>query len=128
MKVEGIDHIAIATKDIKRTAGFYEALLEEKVGEIQEVPEQDIKAIFVPITGSGIEILQPIDPAGSIQCFIDKKGEGIHHIALKITNIDGAINELNEKGIRLIESTTNGKKTVFIHPKSTGGILIELCE
>jgi methylmalonyl-CoA/ethylmalonyl-CoA epimerase len=128
MNVEKIDHIAIATKDAKTTSGFYEALLGFKASEIVEVPDQDIKSSYVQIPGTGIEILQPIDPNGSIQKFIDKKGEGIHHIAFKISNLDAAIKELTDNGIKLIQSTTDGKLTVFIHPKSTGGILIELCE
>jgi methylmalonyl-CoA/ethylmalonyl-CoA epimerase len=128
MKVEKIDHIAIATKDVKATADFYKALLGVKVGEIVEVPEQDIKSSYVHIPGTGIEILQPIDPNGSIQKFIDKKGEGIHHIALKVANLEDAVRELTENGIRLIQSSMDGKLVVFIHPKSTNGILIELCE
>lgn len=128
MKIEKLDHIAIATKDVEAAAGFYEALLGFKVNEITEVPDQDIKSTYVPIPGFGIEILQPIDPNGSIQKFIDKKGEGIHHFAVKVSSIEAASKELADNGIKLIKSTTDGKLTVFIHPKSTGGVLIELCE
>ncbi len=127
MEVERIDHIAIATKDVNSAQSFYKNLLGCKVGEIVEVPDQDIRSSYVHMPGTGIEILQPIDPNGSIQKFIDKKGEGLHHIALKVSNLEAAVKELTDNGIRLLQSTTEGKLTVFIHPKSTGGLLIELC-
>lgn len=128
MKIENLDHIGIAIKDINVAAKLYETLLGIKVGEIIEIPDQGIKSAYIPIPGVGIELLQPTDPNGGIQKFIDKKGEGFHHLAVKVPNIDAVMKELADNGIRLIKSTTYGKMTVFIHPASTNGVLIELCE
>lgn len=127
MNIIKIDHIALATLDVNRTVEQYSALLGHKAGEVVFVPEQGVKSAYMDIPGTGIEIMEPTDPEGGIRKFIDKKGEGIHHIAVLVEDIDAAIEELESKGVRLIKGTAGEKKAVFIHPKSTGGVLIELC-
>lgn len=128
MKIKGINHIAIATKDINATIKLYEKLFNTNSSKPLEVLDQGVISAYIPIQGTGIEILQPIDQNGAIQKFINKKGEGFHHVAVNVDSIEKSINELSADGIRLILGTANGKTTAFIHPKCTGGVLVELCE
>ena len=128
MKITGLDHIAIVTKDISAAISAYEVMLGIKAGAIVSVTDQGVKSAVIAMDNSDIEIMQPIDPQSGIQKYIDKKGEGIHHVALKVDDLDEAEAHLSANGIKLIIGTANGNKSMFIHPKSTGGVLVELCE
>ena len=123
-----LDHVAVVTDNIYETVARYEKLLGVEIRTPAVVEGQGIISTYIPLDGVGIELLQPIDPEGGIQRFLDKKGPGIHHFSLKPDDREEAIRELSEDGVRLLLGEANGKKSVFIHPKSTGGVLIELCE
>jgi len=126
--MQKLDHIAIVTEDISASRQFYEKLLGVPAGEEIDVPDQGIVSAFIPLRGVGIELLEPTDPNGGIQKFLDKKGPGIHHIALHVDSLEEAVNAYSKQGIHLIIGSANGQKSVFLHPKDTGGVLIELCE
>jgi methylmalonyl-CoA/ethylmalonyl-CoA epimerase len=131
MKILKVDHIGIAVESIARSSKFYELLGLESAGT-EEVAEQKVKVAFFPLGDSEIELLESTLPDGPIAKYIEKNGEGIQHVALRVDNIDTALAELKEKGIRLIDEKprygAGGARIAFVHPKSTGGILLELSE
>jgi len=130
--IQKIDHICIAVKSIDEAMKIYTEILGLKVTGIETVEEQKVKTAFIPIGESEIELLESTSPDGPIAKFIEKRGEGIQHIALRVDNIEAKLKELKEKGIRLIDESprlgAGGAKIAFIHPKDTKGVLIELCE
>lgn len=132
MKIKKVDHIGVAVKSVKDVIDFYKDALGLEIAGEEVVEEQHVKTVFLPVGESEIELLESTDPEGPIAKFIDKKGEGIQHIALGVENIDEALAELKEKGIRLIDEKprygAGGAKIAFLHPKATKGVLIELCE
>ncbi|HDN58920.1 MAG: methylmalonyl-CoA epimerase [Candidatus Neomarinimicrobiota bacterium] len=130
--IEKIDHIGIAVNSIEERLRFFKDMLSLELAGTEEINDQKVKVAFVKVGDVNIELLEPTDPASPIAKFIAKKGEGIHHIALKTNNISETLKHLNENNITLIDTTprqgAHGKKIAFIHPKSTGGVLIELCQ
>lgn len=130
--VEKIDHIGIAVKSIKKTSELLSNILGLKVTGEEIVEEQKVKVAFLPIGDSELELLESTSPEGPIARFIEKKGEGIQHIAFKVNNIEEVLEKLKKEGVRLIDEKprygAGGAKIAFLHPKSTNGILIELCE
>ncbi len=122
-----LDHIAIVVEDVYESVPKYEELLQLKSDTPVSVPDQGVISAVFPLEGCSIELMQPTDPNGGIRKYLDKKGPGIHHIAIKVEDIDEAEAAYQAMGYRLIVGSANGKKSVFIHPKSTGGILVELC-
>jgi methylmalonyl-CoA/ethylmalonyl-CoA epimerase len=132
MKILKIDHIGIASKSIDQVAPFWNAILGLPIAGRETVQEQKATTAFLPVGESEIEILESTAPDGAIAKFIESRGEGIHHIALRVDNIEQALKELKEKGVRLIDEKprggAGGAKIAFIHPKSTNGILVELSE
>ncbi|MCS7233199.1 MAG: methylmalonyl-CoA epimerase [Synergistetes bacterium] len=132
MKTVKVDHIGIAVNSISEALKFYEGVLGIKCEGIEEVSEQKVKTAFLPIGDTEIELLESTSPDGPVAKFIEKRGEGIHHIAFRVKNIEEAINELKEKGFSLIDEKprrgAGGAKIAFLHPKSTGGVLVEICE
>lgn len=131
MKALKIDHIGIAVKDIEKALAFYETIgLKAEGTEIVE--EQMVKVAFLPLGDSELELLESISPDGPIAKHIEKKGEGIQHIALRVENLEETIADLIAKGVRMIDEKprygAGGAKIAFVHPKSTGGILLELSE
>lgn len=132
MDLSKVDHIGIAVKSIEEALKFYEDALGIKcVGE-EIVEEQKVKTAFLPVGDTEVELLESTSEEGTIAKFIEKKGEGIHHIAFRVDNIEKSLEELKAKGIRLIDEKprlgAGGAKIAFIHPKSTGGVLIEISE
>ena len=132
MKITGIEHIGIAVEDLKKSEKFWDHILESKNKTTDIVKEQDVITEIYD-TGQGkIELLFSKNKDSTISKFIKTKGPGIHHICLKVEDITSAINELKEKGIGLIGETystgAEGYKIIFIHPKSTSGVLVELAE
>ncbi|MDD4583571.1 MAG: methylmalonyl-CoA epimerase [Eubacteriales bacterium] len=130
--LEKIDHVGVAVKSIEESIKIYTEILGLKVTGIETVEEQKVKTAFIPIGESEIELLESTAPDGPIAKFIEKRGEGIQHIALRVDNLKQKLDELKQKGVRLIDEKprigAGGAKIAFIHPKSTKGILIELCE
>ena len=127
-----VDHIGIAVKDIEQAKKFYTEFLGMKALGEEVVEEQKVKVCFIPCGDSEIEVLESTSPDGPIAKHIEKKGEGIQHIALRVDNIEAAIADLMAKGVRMIDEKprygAGGAKIAFVHPKSTGGILLEISE
>ncbi len=131
-KVLRVDHIGIAVKDLAQAKKFYTEMLGmEAMGE-EEVAEQKVKVCFIPCGDSEVELLESTSPDGPIAKYIEKNGEGIQHMALRVDNIEAALADLKEKGVRLIDEKprygAGGASIAFVHPKATGGILLELSQ
>ena len=127
-----IDHLGIATNGIDEAASMYRDAFGLSVAEIEEVPTQKVRVAMLPIGESRIELLEATSPDSPISKFLEKRGPGIHHIALRVANIRAALADLKAKGARLIDEEprpgAGGCLVAFIHPSSTGGVLIELVE
>ncbi len=127
-----IDHIGIAVKSIDETLPFYVESLKLELKGIEEVATQKVRVAFLSIGEAKIELLEPISDDSPIAQFIEKKGEGIHHVALAVDNIEERLNDLKENGVRLIhESPVPGAANAlvaFLHPKAAQGVLYEFCE
>ncbi len=132
MKTTHIEHIGIAVENLEESIHYYEEVLGLKCYAIEEVADQKVKTAFFQIGDTKIELLESTDPDGPIGKFIEKKGPGIHHLAFAVENIDQALQEVKDKGIRLIDQESRlgaeGLNIGFLHPKSTGGVLTEFCE
>ena len=132
MKVLKIDHLGIAVNSIDAGKNFWTDALGLEFEGTETVTEQKVTTAFFPVGESEVELLESTAPDGPIAKFIDKKGEGIQHIAFRVENIEEALAELKEKGVRLIDETprigAGGAKIAFLHPKATSGVLVELCE
>jgi len=130
--MQKIEHIGIAVKDLKEAEKRFAQLLGTESYKREEVESEGVITSFFQVGESKIELLSATRPESPIQKFIDKKGEGIHHIAFEVENIEEKIKELKEKGFKLINETpkngADNKSIAFIHPKSTGGILVEICQ
>ena len=130
--IKKIDHIAIAVPDLEETATLYEELLGRSLDGVEEVEGMDTKVGFFPVGESHIELVQPTKEETGLAKFLAARGPGIHHICLEVDDIEADLKAYKEKGIKLIDETprkgAHGTKIGFIHPKATGGVLIELCE
>ena len=132
MQAIKVDHIGIAVKNIKDALKFYSDILGLKLEGEEVISEQKVKTAFLPIGDTEVELLESTEPDGPVAKFIERKGEGIQHIAFKVNDIEAALKELEEKGIRMIDRKprigAGNKKIAFLHPKDTFGVLVELCE
>jgi len=132
MNLKNIDHIGIAVTSIQESLSFWETSLGIEPHSIQEVPEQKLRTAFLPVGGTEIELLESTSADSSVAKFIEKHGEGLHHIAIRVDDIEAALAELKAKGIQLIDETprngAGGARIAFVHPKATHGVLLELCE
>jgi methylmalonyl-CoA/ethylmalonyl-CoA epimerase len=132
MKPSHIEHIGIAVANLKDAITFYENVLGLTCYNVEEVPDQKVRTAFFMVGQTKIELLESTDPEGPIGKFIEKRGEGIHHIAFAVENIEEQLTNVENQGIRLIDSKprkgAEGLDIAFLHPKSTAGVLIELCE
>ena len=132
MNLSHIEHIGIAVKNLDEAIKFYEGVLGLKCYAVEEVEDQKVKTAFFQIGQTKIELLESTDPDGPIGRFIEKRGQGIHHIAFATDKLEYSLKELKEKGINLIDEKprkgAEGLNIVFIHPKDTYGVLTELCE
>ena len=131
MKLTKIEHIGIAVKSLDESIKFYEEILGLKCYATEIVEDQKVKTAFFQIGETKIELLESTHPDGPVSKFIEKRGEGIHHIAFKINNVNTSLKELKEKNVKLIdENPRKGAEQLdvgFIHPKSAHGVLIEIC-
>ncbi|MDZ7742901.1 MAG: methylmalonyl-CoA epimerase [Bacteroidota bacterium] len=132
MKPTHIEHIGIAVKNLDDAIAYYEGVLGLKCYAIEEVKDQKVKTAFFRLGDTKIELLESTDPEGPLGKFIEKKGEGMHHIAFAVKDLDEKLQEAESKGIRLIDKKSRkgaeGLDIAFLHPKSTFGVLTELCE
>ena len=132
MKPSHIEHIGIAVVDLEVAISFYERVMGLTCYNIEEVTDQKVRTAFFMIGQTKIELLESTDPEGPIGKFIEKRGEGIHHIAFSVEKIEEQLAHVANLGVRLIDSVprkgAEGLDIAFLHPKSTSGVLIELCE
>lgn len=127
-----IDHLGIAVRSIEETSRFYRDVLGLKCTGIEEVSGQKVRVAFFLIGQVRIELLEPTAADSPIAKFLEKKGPGIHHVAYRVDDISASLEALKKSGVRLIDETphegAHGASIAFLHPKSTGGVLTELCE
>jgi methylmalonyl-CoA/ethylmalonyl-CoA epimerase len=132
MKILKIYHLGIAVNSIEDGKNFWTDALGLEFEGSETVEEQKVTTAFFPVGESEVELLESTAPDGPIAKFLEKKGPGIHHVAFRVENVEEALAELKEKGIRLIDEKprmgAGGAKIAFLHPKATNGILVELCE
>jgi len=132
MNISHIEHIGIAVKDLKTAIPYYEEVLGFICYNIEEVVEQKVKTAFFKVGETKIELLEPTSEESPVAKFIEKKGEGVHHIAFRVENITEALAECERKGVQLIDKTprkgAENLNIAFLHPKSTGSVLTELCQ
>ncbi len=131
MKPTHIEHIGIAVKSLDEAIPFYEKVLGLKCYAIEEVEDQKVKTAFFKVGETKIELLESTDPEGPIGKFIEKKGQGVHHIAFAQENVNKALKQAEENGVQLIDKSSRkgaeGLNIGFLHPKSTFGVLMEFC-
>ncbi len=131
MNISHIEHIGIAVNSLDEAIQFYEEKLGLKCYAIEEVADQKVKTAFFMVGQTKIELLESTDPEGPIGKFLEKKGQGIHHLAFAVDDVNKSLNELEEKEIRLIDKSARkgaeGLNIGFLHPKSTLGVLTEIC-
>lgn len=130
--VNKVDHIGIAVSNLDEAIKLYSDVLGLELHGTEEVSEQKVKVAFLPVGDTEVELLESTSPDGPIAKFIEAKGQGIQHIAFRVDDIEAALAEMKEKGMRLIDEKprygAGGARIAFLHPKSTNGVLIELCE
>jgi len=132
MDISHIEHIGIAVKSIENSLPYYENVLGLKCYNIEEVADQKVKTAFFKVGQTKIELLEPTSEDSTIAKFIEKKGEGVHHIAFATPDVANALAEVESKGVQLIDKAprngAEGLQIAFLHPKSTGSVLTELCQ
>lgn len=132
MKILKIDHLGIAVNNMTEGKNFWSDVLGLKFEGAETVAEQKVTTAFFPVGESEVELLESTSPDGPVAKFIEKKGAGFQHVAFRVENIEEALAELKAKGIQLIDQEprkgAGGAKIAFLHPKATGGVLVELCE
>ena len=132
MHTNRIDHIGIAVRDAKEKLKLYKNFLGLEVTEIEEIPERGLRVYFIKIGDTRLELLEPMSENSEISGFLEKKGEGIHHIAFNVNGIDEAVALAKENGLQPLSDEpkrgAGGTRVLFLHPKTTGGVLTELVE
>jgi methylmalonyl-CoA/ethylmalonyl-CoA epimerase len=130
--VKAVNHIGIAVRSIADQRPFYEGTLGAVFEGVEEVPSQKVRVAFFRVGDVRIELLEPADPAGPVAAFLEKRGEGLHHVAFTVAGIEDRIAELRREGLRMIDDAprpgAHHMRIAFVHPKSTFGVLTELCE
>ena len=129
--IKKLDHIAVAVKSIDETLSLYTDTLGLKLIKREDVPDQGVKAALIQIGDSEIELLEPLDPNGGVARFLERNGEGMHHICLEVDDVNAELKALGEKGVQLIDK--QGRPGLaglvgFLHPRSLHGVLIELAQ
>ncbi len=126
-----LNHVCIAVNDIENTLAFYRQVFGTGEAEIEEIEDQAVRAALVRVGGSQLEFIQPTDPQGGVARFIERRGEGVHHIAFEVQDLQASLDALAESGVRLIDTAPReglSGMIGFIHPRSTRGVLIELVD
>ena len=132
MKILKIDHLGIAVNSIDEGKNFWSGVLGLDFEGAETVAAQKVTTAFFPVGESEVELLESTAPDGPVAKYIDKRGQGIQHVAFRVENIEEALAELKEKGVQLIDQQprigAGGAKIAFLHPKATNGVLVELCQ
>jgi len=131
MKISHIEHIGIAVSNLEEAISYYTKVLGLECYALEEIADQKVKTAFFMVGQTKIELLESTDPEGPIGKFVEKKGQGVHHIAFAVEGVDEALKDVEEKGVQLIDKVgrkgAEGLNIGFLHPKSTLGVLTELC-
>ena len=130
--VQAVNHIGIAVRSIEAQRSFYEGTLGAVFEGVEEVPDQKVRVGFFRVHDVRLELLEPTDPSSTVAAFLEKRGEGLHHVAYTVEGIEARIAELKQAGVRMIDDAprpgAHHMRIAFVHPKSTFGVLTELCE
>ena len=130
--IRKVDHLGIAVTNLDEALDFYETALGLEKGDVEEVASQKVRIAFLPVGELNVELLEGMEPDSPVAKFVASKGPGIHHVAMVVDDIDETLAALAAKGVRLINEQAvpgaHGKRVAFVHPKATGGVLLELCE
>jgi methylmalonyl-CoA/ethylmalonyl-CoA epimerase len=130
VKAKGLDHVAIAVKDLDKAIAHYRDVLGLELAEIEEVPEQQVRTAIFGHGSGRVELICPTSPDTGVARFLEKRGEGMHHICIEVEDIEATLAALREKGAPLIDQTpkpgAGGAKVAFVHPKGNHGVLVEL--
>jgi methylmalonyl-CoA/ethylmalonyl-CoA epimerase len=130
--VKSLNHVGIAVRSIEQQRPFYERDLGAQFECIEDVPSQKVRVAFFRVNDVRLELLEPTDPSSTVQAFLDKRGEGLHHLAFTVDDISARIAELKAAGLRMIDEAPRAgahhMQIAFMHPKSSFGVLVELCE
>lgn len=129
-KITAVNHVAVVVEDMEKSLLFWRDALGIQLHELRDVPAEQSQVAFLPIAGAEVELVMPTTTDSGIAKYLAKRGQGMHHLCLEVDDIDGMMSQLKAKNIRLINeeprSTADGKRYAFIHPESTGGVLVEL--
>lgn len=128
-KITKLNHVAIAVNDVDGSLGFWRDAMGLGVDHIEDVPSQKAVVAFIPVGDSEVELVKPTSEDTGVAKFLAERGGGMHHLCFEVDDIDAMLVQLKEKGVRLINETPQvlpGRKMAFVHPKSTGGVLVEL--
>jgi len=132
MHIGKVSHIGVAVESIESQRKYYEEVLGLKIQGIEEVKDQKVRVAFIPVGDTRVELLEPTSDESPVKKFLDKNGTGVHHIAYEVDRLDEALDRMRELGMRLIDEKprigAGGIRIAFLHPKSTFGVLTELCE
>ena len=131
LKIKKIDHVAIAVNDIQSALSFWQDALGLQLEHVEDVPGQQARVAFLPVGESRLELVQPTSSETSTARFLKERGGGMHHLCMQVDDIDGMLIQLQKKGVQLINETAlvaEGRRMAFIHPRSAGGVLVELYE
>lgn len=128
--VKKINHVAVVVDDMEKALSFWRDALDMDLHELRDVPAEQSQVAFLPLAGSEVELVRPTTDDSGIAKYLSKRGPGMHHICLEVDDIEGMLEQLRSKNVRLINeeprTTSDGKKYAFIHPESTAGVLVEL--
>lgn len=130
-EIKKINHVAILVEDIDSALTFWRDQLGLPLDHVEDVPSQSSKVAFMPVGEGEVELVQPTDPDSGLGKFLEKRGEGMHHLCIEVDDIEAMLTNLQTKGVRLINEVPldlPGRRMAFIHPKSTNGVLVELYE
>jgi methylmalonyl-CoA/ethylmalonyl-CoA epimerase len=131
-RIQKINHVAVVVDDMQKSLAFWRDALGMEMQELRDVPAEQSQVAFLPLEGSEVELVRPTTGDSGIAKYLAKRGPGMHHICLEVNDIFGMLAQLKAKGIRLINDEprvgVDGRKYAFVHPESTGGVLVELYE
>lgn len=136
IEATGVNHIGIAVRSLEAHRSYYETVLGATLEAVEEVPTQGVRVAFYRLGGGAggvrLELLEPLSPDSPVERFLEKRGEGVHHVAFDVSGIEERLRALREGGVELIDDTAragaHGTRIAFLHPRSTGGVLTELVE
>ncbi len=129
-KIKAVNHVAVVVEDMEKSLLFWRDALGIELHELRDVPAEQSQVAFLPVAGAEVELVMPTTTDSGIAKYLAKRGQGMHHLCLEVDDIEGMMSQLKAKNIRLINeeprTSADGKKYAFIHPESTGGVLVEL--